>query len=167
MVDGLLFDKLAAIAVALKKQSLPFGGIQVSLCEPSQRSGLLTLQSQLIVTGDFFQLPPVTKGANPNFAFEAKSWRECIHSTVNLTQVFRQKDTCECFRLQTIITYSHASFALSQLSLICSTKCDLEPSRPNRLPSSTLARGILNTMTALIRQSCTFRILVMVADADS
>lgn len=29
MVDGILFDKLAAIGKALKKNNLPFGGIQV------------------------------------------------------------------------------------------------------------------------------------------
>ncbi|GAA5832670.1 hypothetical protein JCM11251_001406 [Rhodosporidiobolus azoricus] len=83
MVDGTLVDKLAAIATALKKAkgkssssfSKPFGGIQ------------------LVVTGDFFQLPPVTKGTNPTFAFEAKAWKDCIDHTVNLTQVFRQKDT--------------------------------------------------------------------------
>uniref|UniRef100_A0A0K3C6U0 ATP-dependent DNA helicase PIF1 n=1 Tax=Rhodotorula toruloides TaxID=5286 RepID=A0A0K3C6U0_RHOTO len=82
MVDGILFDKLAKIAESLKKNprsktaaSKPFGGIQ------------------LVVTGDFFQLPPVTKGSSPTFAFEAQAWKECIHHTVNLTQVFRQKDT--------------------------------------------------------------------------
>ncbi|GAA5948379.1 hypothetical protein JCM10213_004405, partial [Rhodosporidiobolus nylandii] len=82
MVDGILFDKLAAIAQALKKRpgknsgaGKPFGGIQ------------------LVVTGDFFQLPPVTKGQTPTFAFEAEAWKQCIDHTVNLTQVFRQKDT--------------------------------------------------------------------------
>ncbi|GAA6060678.1 hypothetical protein JCM10212_005060 [Sporobolomyces blumeae] len=80
MVDGHLFDKLAEIGMALKKRgktasSRPFGGIQ------------------LVVTGDFFQLPPVTKGVVPTFAFEAKAWQSCIDHTVNLTQVFRQKDT--------------------------------------------------------------------------
>ncbi|GAA5896098.1 DEAD/DEAH box helicase [Sporobolomyces salmoneus] len=84
MVDGILFDKLAEIGTALKKRGgkgasssggKPFGGIQ------------------LVVTGDFFQLPPVTKGVTPTFAFEAKSWQSAVDHTVNLTQVFRQKDT--------------------------------------------------------------------------
>ncbi|TKA55607.1 hypothetical protein B0A53_02785 [Rhodotorula sp. CCFEE 5036] len=81
MVDGQLFDKLAYIAnklrqkVGSKAAKKPFGGIQ------------------LVVTGDFFQLPPVTKGSNPSFAFQAAAWKESIDHTVNLTQVFRQKDT--------------------------------------------------------------------------
>jgi hypothetical protein len=48
---------------------------------------------QLVVTGDFFQLPPVNKGGSAKYAFEAMAWNEAIQATVNLTQVFRQKDT--------------------------------------------------------------------------
>lgn len=49
---------------------------------------------QIIVTGDFFQLPPVTKGsASVKFAFEAEEWAAIIGKNMfNLTQVFRQKD---------------------------------------------------------------------------
>ena len=80
MVDGDLFDKLAHIAKRFKrKPDKPFGGIQ------------------LIMTGDFFQLPPVTKMGQPKFAFEAPAWRECIDLTVNLTKVFRQRDSGKLF----------------------------------------------------------------------
>lgn len=74
MVDGDLFDKLAEIACIIRKSPLPFGGIQ------------------LIVSGDFFQLPPVSKSGNVKFAFEAAKWSHCIKRTFNLTKVFRQKD---------------------------------------------------------------------------
>ena len=47
---------------------------------------------QLIVTGDFFQLPPVMKNAEAKFAFEAQLWHEIIEHTFNLTKVFRQTD---------------------------------------------------------------------------
>lgn len=46
---------------------------------------------QLIITGDFFQLPPVSKSI-VKFAFEAEQWSKVIPRTFNLTQVFRQKD---------------------------------------------------------------------------
>lgn len=49
--------------------------------------------SQIVVTGDFFQLPPVTKGSQGvKFAFEAQYWPEVIKKTFNLTRVFRQRD---------------------------------------------------------------------------
>ena len=76
MVDGELFDKFCKIGQMIRKNAArPWGGIQ------------------LIVTGDFFQLPPVTKGGGaPKFCFEAGMWDETIEMSVNLTKVFRQKD---------------------------------------------------------------------------
>jgi ATP-dependent DNA helicase PIF1 len=47
----------------------------------------------MVVTGDFFQLPPVSKGSTPvRFAFESNAWRETIQRAIKLTKVFRQKD---------------------------------------------------------------------------
>ena len=75
MVDGELFDKLEAIARALRNNGRPFGGIQ------------------LVVTGDFFQLPPVPdRNTVAKFAFDAGTWNTCISHTILLTHVFRQKD---------------------------------------------------------------------------
>ncbi|CAG8655194.1 5887_t:CDS:1, partial [Acaulospora colombiana] len=75
MLDGVLFDKLESIARNVRNSTLPFGGIQV------------------IVTGDFFQLPPISDGNNAvKFCFEANSWGKCIKHTIQLTQVFRQKE---------------------------------------------------------------------------
>lgn len=49
---------------------------------------------KIIVTGDFFQLPPVTQGGKDVFfAFQSDAWKESIERTVTLTQVFRQKDS--------------------------------------------------------------------------
>jgi ATP-dependent DNA helicase PIF1 len=93
MVDGHLFEKISAIAARLRKKTdKPFGGIQVS---PILVSSSVNPHCgvQLVVTGDFFQLPPVTKGGQqPFFAFECDAWKACIEHTVTLTQVFRQKD---------------------------------------------------------------------------
>jgi ATP-dependent DNA helicase PIF1 len=76
MVDGELFDKLEAIARLVKKSGKIFGGLQ------------------LVVTGDFFQLPPVpdVKGREAKFTFDAGTWSTAIHHTIGLTEVFRQKD---------------------------------------------------------------------------
>lgn len=76
MVDGDLFDKLAAISRTIRNNGRPWGGIQ------------------LIITGDFFQLPPVPDKAKKEakFAFEAATWNTSIDHTIGLTQVFRQRD---------------------------------------------------------------------------
>ena len=76
MVDGDLFDKLEAIARAIRNNGRPFGGIQ------------------LVITGDFFQLPPVPDhgGRDVKFSFDASTWNTSIEHTIGLTQVFRQKD---------------------------------------------------------------------------
>lgn len=78
MVDGDLFDKLEGIARAVRNNGRPFGGIQ------------------LVITGDFFQLPPVPDyGKIAKFAFDAATWDTSIEHTIGLTQIFRQKDPGE------------------------------------------------------------------------
>uniref|UniRef100_A0A9J7ZRP0 ATP-dependent DNA helicase n=2 Tax=Cyprinus carpio TaxID=7962 RepID=A0A9J7ZRP0_CYPCA len=49
---------------------------------------------QLIVCGDFLQLPPVTKGKDKaNICFQSRSWRECIHiMNMELMEERRQTD---------------------------------------------------------------------------
>lgn len=75
MVDGDLFDKLETIARQLRNNGRPFGGIQ------------------LVITGDFFQLPPVPDyGKVAKFAFDAANWGTTIEHTIGLHHVFRQKD---------------------------------------------------------------------------
>ena len=75
MVDGDLFDKLEQIARTIRNNGRPFGGIQ------------------LVITGDFFQLPPVPdSGRQSKFAFDAGTWTTSIEHTIGLHHVFRQKD---------------------------------------------------------------------------
>ena len=55
MVDSNFFDKLEAVARAVRKKEIPFGGIQ------------------LILSGDFLQLPPVVKQAEKKtFCFQVR-----------------------------------------------------------------------------------------------
>ena len=75
MVDGELFDKLEQIARRIKNNGRPFGGIQ------------------LVITGDFFQLPPVPeRNKVAKFTFDADTWNTAIEHTIGLHHVFRQKD---------------------------------------------------------------------------
>jgi ATP-dependent DNA helicase PIF1 len=80
MVDGLWFSKLEAMARGLRGSDAVWGGIQ------------------LVLVGDFFQLPPVSRRDEPRkpFAFEAPCWNTLIppHAVVDLRQQMRQsKDT--------------------------------------------------------------------------
>jgi len=82
MVDGELFDKLEEIARTIKNNGRPFGGIQI------------------VITGDFFQLPPVPDDPRraARFCFDAHSWNTVIEHTIGLKHVFRQKDPGESYR---------------------------------------------------------------------
>lgn len=97
MLDAILFDKLEHLGRLMRHSDEPFGGIQ------------------LVLVGDFFQLPPVV--TNPTFfgpkdqakllkiqyqnlcasytsrfVFDAKSWAQCVPQVVVLRHVFRQAD---------------------------------------------------------------------------
>ncbi|XP_005099261.1 ATP-dependent DNA helicase PIF1 [Aplysia californica] len=75
MVDGELFDKLENVARVIRKSDQPFGGIQLILC------------------GDFLQLPPVTRpGEIRRFCFQSEAWQKCLETTMQLTDVKRQAD---------------------------------------------------------------------------
>jgi ATP-dependent DNA helicase PIF1 len=67
-----LFDKLEWIARQMRNDARPFGGIQI------------------IISGDFCQLPPVKTDV---FCFKARSWNTCIQSnTIYFKQNMRQSD---------------------------------------------------------------------------
>ena len=77
MLTARLFDKLEELARMVRKSNKPFGGIQ------------------LILSGDFCQLPPigVSSGAE-EFCFEADSWNSCIgkQNVMILKTILRQAD---------------------------------------------------------------------------
>ena len=74
MLDSGIFGVLDAIGRAARAApSLPFGGLQLVLC------------------GDFFQLPPVSLGQyGLGFVFEAAAWRQAGIRTIELKTVVRQ-----------------------------------------------------------------------------
>ncbi|KAK4044670.1 PIF1-like helicase-domain-containing protein [Parachaetomium inaequale] len=101
MVDGELFDKLSQIGRIIRNNGRPWGGIQ------------------LVITGDFFQLPPVPDGGKQReskFAFDAVTWSMSIDHTIGLTEVFRQRDPGRSSpkRLKALTGKSHRYDALDE-----------------------------------------------------
>lgn len=94
MVDGALFDKLEQIGRMVRGNEKPFGGLQVSIFLAGQAR--TSTNDQIIVSGDFFQLPPISRPGEPEakYAFESASWSKVFprENMSGLTQVFRQKD---------------------------------------------------------------------------
>lgn len=80
MLSGQLFDKLEEIARRVRKNDLPFGGIQLLLC------------------GDFYQCPPINKKYSDDDedmtqCFEAETWNTCVNIQYELTEIIRQKES--------------------------------------------------------------------------
>ncbi|MBP7811687.1 MAG: AAA family ATPase [Candidatus Moranbacteria bacterium] len=75
MLDASIFDMVERVCRAVRKGQLPFGGLQV------------------VVVGDFFQLPPVVKeGEFSRFAFESETWQWLDFKVCYLTDQYRQED---------------------------------------------------------------------------
>ena len=80
MLDADIMQKLDFIGRAARgEHDTPFGGLQ------------------LVFTGDFYQLPPVSKGAagaisGPPFAFDCDAWRFADFRAIALSVVLRQRD---------------------------------------------------------------------------
>jgi ATP-dependent DNA helicase PIF1 len=76
MLSAGFFETLEKVARAVRlRKSEPFGGLQLVLC------------------GDFLQLPPIVKNKKADiFAFQAPCWDSCVSETIMLDRVFRQTD---------------------------------------------------------------------------
>lgn len=80
MMSAKMFDLLDVVARAVRKIPRPFGGMQI------------------IFTGDFFQLPPVSgegeDEASGKFCFQSEQWKHVfpVKQCILLTTIFRQTD---------------------------------------------------------------------------
>ncbi len=85
MVSPNIFTSIDKILRAFKQNDNPFGGIQV------------------ILSGDFFQLPPISKNNDgKRFAWQSPSWKELDLQTCYLEKKFRQDDNQLIFVLDEI-----------------------------------------------------------------
>ena len=75
MLDGHVLDAVDAITRAFKNKTKPFGGLQV------------------VLSGDLFQLPPVTKSGEPFFVFNSEAWKSMNLKICYLDEQHRQDDS--------------------------------------------------------------------------
>lgn len=74
MIDAVTLEDVDAVLKTIHGNVLPFGGVQV------------------VLVGDFFQLPPVNRDGGATFAFESPVWEEANLITCYLTEQHRQSD---------------------------------------------------------------------------
>lgn len=76
MISAELLEILDAVFQAVRENKKPMGGLQI------------------LLFGDFLQLPPISKfGQNEaNFCFKSESWQNLDLKTFNLQEIFRQSD---------------------------------------------------------------------------
>ena len=74
MFDARRLDLVDRMCKAIREPFLPFGGIQI------------------VMSGDFFQLPPVEQDQEPLFAYKSIIWRNLNMRTCYLDKQFRQED---------------------------------------------------------------------------
>ena len=76
MLHHFRLDTLNTITQYIRKNREPFGGLQIVLC------------------GDFFQLPPVSKYGEPDthFIYRSEAWRDGKFTVCYLSQNYRQSD---------------------------------------------------------------------------
>lgn len=104
MLSGETLDMVDEVCRACKRSEYPFGGMQV------------------VLVGDFFQLPPISRpGKNVSFAFRSKAWHELKPITCYLSEQHRQDD--DVF-LRVLSAIRSNAWDQSDVSRILVRECD-------------------------------------------
>ncbi|KAK7316720.1 hypothetical protein RJT34_00389 [Clitoria ternatea] len=126
MVDARLFDYLEFVARELRDVDEIWGGIQ------------------LVVVGDFCQLPPIpdhNSGDCVKYAFEADCWDNSFDAQIELTKIFRQCDPRFIELLEGIRKGETDHVDLSFLEKHCS-KNECDPSAVQLFPLKKIVENV-------------------------
>lgn len=109
MISAETFELVNDVCKLLRKNDKPFGGIQI------------------ILFGDFFQLPPV----NGDFCFNSKAWTELNLTNIILKKIFRQSDDIFVGMLNNI---RHANLTPDDILILservrCKCTDEIQPTR--------------------------------------
>ncbi len=114
MLSPSLFDTVERVCRAIKRNNEPFGGMQI------------------ILSGDFFQLPPIgQRGANVEFVTASDAWRSMDVRVCYLNEQFRHNDNALEIILKEIRSGEISSNTREKLSRMCNDTT--EKSAPTRL----------------------------------
>ena len=114
MLDAARLDLLNKICQTAKGPFLSFGGLQVIMC------------------GDFFQLPPVDReGKGVKFAYNSRAWEEAKIKVCYLDQQYRQNDSEFADILDKIRENKKSEDVLNKLKtrLFKKINCSIEPTK--------------------------------------
>lgn len=137
MISASVLNLLNNVFKLVRQKDLPFGGMQ------------------LVVLGDFFQLPPVEKEGQVEFCFNSEAWLEGDFQVFELTEIFRQSDL-RFIQLLNNIRYAALNDEDHQLlnSRECEIPRDLKPtilvthnSQAERINSQMLNNIVEETVT--------------------
>ena len=112
-----LFEKLEEVSRTIRRDQRPFGGLQI------------------IMVGDFYQLPPVSR-EDTKFVFESPLWAKLGLITHDLTQIVRQKD--EAF--QTILNQARCGQLTKESLKILKRRMNLDYKSMEIQPSMLFTR---------------------------
>lgn len=142
MLDGKVLSLVERVCRHIRKLRMPFGGLQV------------------VLVGDFFQLPPVSKGGSEmQFAFDADAWQGLCPAVCYLTEQHRQDD--KTF-LDILSAIRNSTFDEMHFESLSERICSIEslPNDTTRLFSHNVNVDTLNT-TELKKLSGKTRLFVM------
>ena len=102
MISAEVFNLINQVLQLVRQNEAPFGGLQV------------------IVLGDFFQLPPVSKEQKVDFCFDSEAWVNSDFKIFELTEIFRQSDLRF---IQLLNNIRHAALNEQDIELLKSREC--------------------------------------------
>ena len=117
MLSSRLFDSVDRICKAMKRNEEPFGGMQI------------------VLSGDFFQLPPIAReGGKADFIHASDSWGRMDIRVCYLDEQFRQKDSSLEKLLNEMRKGALSSASKNRLTEICEkSSLSSKPVFPTRL----------------------------------
>lgn len=113
MISASVFNLINQVFQKVRQNELPFGGMQI------------------LVLGDFFQLPPVSKDQAVEFCFSSDAWDEAEFKIFELNEVFRQSDLRF---IQLLNNIRHAALNDEDIELLKQREC----SHPENLKPTLL-----------------------------